>query len=294
MGLRTGAHAGITSASFLSVAGFSSGRTMPYSSAASVAATQPMPVMENTPMRFPRGRGSFSKADKVSKNASGLCVRTRPVLRQTASNTASDPASEPVCDATAAAPASLRPAFITTTGFFLLAFSAALMKRRPSITPSRYMPTVRVTQSSARYSRRSLSLMSPLLPMQATLASPKGLVSAIQRAQPDEKTPDWPMIDTPPALIGSRPTMDVAMPAEGLSVPMLLGPMIRISALRACSIIIFCSSAPALPASEYPPVLRMMLVTLFALQSSKASGTAVLGITIMAKSTGAGTSQTFA
>jgi len=72
--------------------------------------------------------------------------------------------------------------------------------------------------------------MSPLLPMQATLASPNGRVSAIQRAQPEEKTPDCPMMETPPALIGSRPTMDVARPAEGLSVPMLLGPMIRMPA----------------------------------------------------------------
>ena len=223
-GIATGAHEGITSPSFLRVAGLKRGRTMPYSSAASVAATQPMPVMENAPMRFPRGKGSVSKADNVSKKASGLCVRTRPVLRQTALNTASDPASDPVCEAMAAAPASLLPAFMTTTGFLLEALSAALMKRRPSITPSRYMPMVKVAGSSVRYSRRSLSLMSPLLPIQATLDSPNGLVSAIHRAQPDEKTPDWPMIDTPPALIGSSPTMEVAMPADGLRVPMLWVP----------------------------------------------------------------------
>ncbi|OPZ52167.1 MAG: hypothetical protein BWY90_01231 [Deltaproteobacteria bacterium ADurb.BinA014] len=92
--------------------------------------------------------------------------------------------------------------------------------------------------------------MSPLLPMQATLARPNGLVSAIQRAQPEEKTPDCPMMDTPPGLMGSRPTMEVAMPTEGLSVPMLFGPIILIPAFRAWPTMTFCSLAPSSPTSE--------------------------------------------
>jgi len=85
--------------------------------------------------------------------------------------------------------------------------------------------------------------------MQATLPRPKGLVSAIQRAQPDEKTPDWPMMDTPPGRIGSRPTIDVATPLKGLSVPMLLGPMSRMPRRLACSTMLFCSLTPASPMS---------------------------------------------
>jgi len=145
----------------------------------------------------------------VSKKASGSCVRTRLFcgrphrilrpIRQASLYVKLRRPLQPRCGRLS----SLPPVF------FLQAISAALTKRRPSTTPSRYMPMVKVAASSGQVSRSPLSLMSPLLRCRPPW-QPEGLVSAIQRAQPDEKTPDWPMIDTPPTLIGSRPTMEVA------------------------------------------------------------------------------------
>jgi len=75
-------------------------------------------------------------------------------------------------------------------------------------------------------------------------------------------------------------------------VPMLFGPMIRIEAARARDTSAACSLVPASPISAYPPVERITEGTPLAAQSARASGTAALGITIMARSTGPGTSLT--
>ena len=213
MGLRMGAQAGTTSRSRSNGCAFQCGQRHPVLVAGIRTDNAPHAAL----WRGPRGgcsaaEGSDSKAARQSKKASESWTRSMPVRRQTASNTASDPASDPVCEAIACAPASVRPDFTTTTGLLVLALAAAFVKRSPSMIPSRYMPMVVVSSSSARYSSRSDSFTSPLLPIHATLDRPKGLKSAIQRPHPEEKTPDWPMRETPPGPMGSSPTMEVASP----------------------------------------------------------------------------------
>jgi hypothetical protein len=89
-----------------------------------------------------------------------------------------------------------------------------------------------------------------MLPMQATFCEPEGFDVSDPPPPADEKTPDCPMSDTPPGRSCSSPTIEVASPARGLMVPMLLGPMSLIPALRAAAASSFCSANPDSPASE--------------------------------------------
>ena len=61
---------------------------------------------------------------------------------------------------------------------------ASSISRRPSLIPSRYMQTTWVSGSSMRYSRRSFSSTSSLLPIETTLATPSpSLVQGVEDAQ---------------------------------------------------------------------------------------------------------------
>ena len=62
-----------------------------------------------------------------------------------------------------------------------------------------------------------------LLPMQATLATPKYCEEAIQLAKPDEKTPVCPKKEQPPGLSGITVPMALPVPprvtSSSISIP---------------------------------------------------------------------------
>ena len=86
-------------------------------------------------------------------SSSILDTGTARHCRTAASQTASGMAIEPVCEPMARAPSLLRPPFQITTGFFEAASFRTLKKRRPSLTPSTYIPMTLICGSEAKYSR---------------------------------------------------------------------------------------------------------------------------------------------
>ena len=69
-----------------------------------------------------------------------------------------------MCELAALAPESVLPVFRTIIGFLGITFSAELAKILPFLTPSMYIAMTFVSGSSAKYSKRSLSVISIAFP----------------------------------------------------------------------------------------------------------------------------------
>src|SRR5258708_10729880 len=82
------------------------------------------------------------------------------------------PASAPVCEEAALAPAEVRPAFSTTTGFFLETRLAASAKARPSFRSSQCCAIKLVLGSCSKNASRSSSSLSDLLPRPTIAETP--------------------------------------------------------------------------------------------------------------------------
>ena len=106
------------------------------------------PVWASRAMPLPVGRFALSSSFITSMVSSRLFVVMAPHWRIIPSQTAWGAASEPVCDIVARAPASVWPPFQTMTGLRLQASRSVSKKRRPSFTPSTYMPMTSVSSSS--------------------------------------------------------------------------------------------------------------------------------------------------
>ena len=89
----------------------------------------------------------------TSITSSPLVAGIAPVCLIIASQVAEAVASEPVCERVARCPAEVCPPFQITTGLLGVVSRSALKKRRPSFSPSRYIPITSVSGSSRRYSR---------------------------------------------------------------------------------------------------------------------------------------------
>ena len=131
-------------------ASLSSGTRRPAFSKASVMTTEGPPVMAISPTPVPvvglAKRSSFMTSSISSKVSAGMAPACRTIASQIAVGTARDP----VCEEIARRPASLFPPFQMTTGFWGVTWRSREKKRRPSRTPSRYMPMRRVSSSMAR------------------------------------------------------------------------------------------------------------------------------------------------
>ena len=123
-----------------------------------------------------------------------------------ASKISSEPASDPVWEAAAMAPRSDRPDLITTTGTFWVVILTARMSRSPSRTPSMYIRTIFVFGSVTRYSRRSASSTSVLLPTETIAERPMFSTAALPiMAMP--KAPLWVMMATCPGMMPELPNV---------------------------------------------------------------------------------------
>jgi len=131
-----------------------------------------------------------------STDSSRLSALTAPVCRITASQIAWEEASEAVCDRVARAPASVRPPFQMTTGFFSAASRSTRKKRRPSRTPSTYMPIASVSASAAKYSRQSEASSTTALPILITLL----ILSPLVAASREKLIPCVPLCEMKPML----------------------------------------------------------------------------------------------
>ena len=82
-------------------------------------------------------------------------------------------------------------------------FSAAARSSLPRGMLSRYMPMIFVSGSRPKYSRKSTSSRSSLLPMLANFAMP--MFSSVMKFQSMRPTPPlWVMIEKPPLGGGKR------------------------------------------------------------------------------------------
>jgi len=156
-----------------------------------------------------------------------------------ASKTSSVPASEPVWDATATAPFSDRPDFITTTGFFFVASLSTLTNHSPSLTPSTYMKTIFVISCVIRYSRRSDSSIPALFPTE-TIADIPIFSTAVLPIIDAPRTPLCVIIATLPFLTSLVPNV-AFNEAIAEYIPNMFGPRIRRPCSRAYVAIFFSS-----------------------------------------------------
>ena len=131
------------------------GTLRPSLSAASVIVTLPPPAPPTIATFGPLGRDNFSRADMVQMRSSFVFTEIMPVCLHSASHISREPAIEAVCELTAREPPSVRPPFHKTSGFLGLISFAISKRARPSLAPSRYMPMISVSSSSARYRKKS-------------------------------------------------------------------------------------------------------------------------------------------
>ncbi|EKD35123.1 MAG: hypothetical protein ACD_75C02047G0003 [uncultured bacterium] len=98
----------------------------------------------------------------------------------------------------ALAPASVRPPLRKITGFFAATCLAILVRFLPSEIVSRYMEMTSTSSSLPKYSNRSFSLTSHLLPIEQTLLTFRLSLATISAAIPAANSPDWPISTTLP------------------------------------------------------------------------------------------------
>ncbi|CAM5672947.1 hypothetical protein SVIOM342S_01361 [Streptomyces violaceorubidus] len=136
-----------------------------------------------------------------------------PACRRMSSYTASSPASAPVCDPAAFAPAAVRPALSTTTGFLGTVARAASTNARPSLRSSRCIAMHSVCGSSPNQVSRSSSSRSDLLPRPT-------------------------MADTPVFVVRAKPRMAIPMPpdCEVSATPPLTSYGVQNVAHRSCQV----------------------------------------------------------
>ena len=123
-----------------------------------------------------------------------------------ASKTSSEPASEPVWEAAATAPRFERPDLMTTTGLSRVASSSTSTSLSPSPTPSTYIRMTFVRSWCMRYSRRSASSMSALLPTE-TMADMPMFSTAVLPIMASPRAPLCVMMATLPALMPPGPKL---------------------------------------------------------------------------------------
>ena len=92
-----------------------------------------------------------------------------PLWRKAAALIWSSPARDAVWEETAFFPASVRPDFSAMIGFTAVTLRATSMNLRPLVTSSMYIAITSMFSSFPRNSRMSVSLMSILLPIVATI-----------------------------------------------------------------------------------------------------------------------------
>ncbi len=172
-------------------------RDSPLSVTASDSSTPlpPAPVMITT--LSPLGAGSTGNARAYSSISFSPGARMTPACFRMSSYTASSPARAPVCEPAAFAPAAVRPAFSTTTGFFGTVARAASTKARPSLRSSRCMAMHSVCGSSPNQISRSSSSRSDLLP-RPTIADTPVLVVRAKPRMAIPMPPDCDVRATPP------------------------------------------------------------------------------------------------
>ena len=112
---------------------------------ASAAATDWPPVRAMMPMRSPVEGAMYRRPFSTSTISSRLLTLIAPACRTRDSQTVFSVAREAVCEETARAPSAVCPPFQMTTGLRLHTSLRTSKKRRPSLTPSTYMPTILVS-----------------------------------------------------------------------------------------------------------------------------------------------------
>ena len=160
---------------------------------------------------------------------------------------------------------------------------AASMRRSPRGMLSRYMPMTFVSGSRPKYSRKSTSSRSSLLPMLANLAMPT--FSSVIRFQSISPTPPLcEMIDSPPLGGLKDGTKGRHNPFAVLATVTPFGPTNRMPYCRA-----FCNTNsesffPSSPDSLNPPDGMAMRFTPARPQESMTSGISLAGIIIKTRS----------
>ena len=171
-----------------------------------------------------------------------------PAAARAKSTTASSPTREPVWDMAALAPARLRPVFRAMIGFVRATRAAVARNNRPLLMPSRCKTMMRVSGSSARYSRTSTTSRV------AGIAHVDGLAQS-----PGEGR--GPHLEGPGLGHhgeGSRRRVPGNVDkgggkaGKGVATPMVLGPSTLTPYSRARRTSSACSSAPRASASAKP------------------------------------------
>ena len=134
-----------------------------------------------------------------------------PAWRNSALTTTSEVAVAAVCDAAAREPALDRPDFTATIGLSWLTRRAIRANLRGFPNDSRYMRITSVSSSCSQYWRRSLPLMSALLPTDTNDEMPSSS-SVLQSMSAMPSPPDWDWNATRPGM--GRPGMNVAFEAR--------------------------------------------------------------------------------
>ncbi len=121
-----------------------------YFSAASVAKTPKPPPLVTIREFDPLGKRVLEMNFDHDKACCIVSALIMPCWRAMASKTRSSPDNEPVWDLAAWAPFFDLPDLMTITGFLSPVCCAVLMKRSPSVIPSRYIRMALVDGSSLR------------------------------------------------------------------------------------------------------------------------------------------------
>src|SRR5271157_608801 len=142
--------------------------------------------------------------------------------------------------------------------------------------------------SSARYSRKSLSSTSALLPREMNAENPISL-STLQSLTPVMMAPDWLIMAMLPSFGVSGAKVELCL---RLMMPRQFGPSTRMPAALHRSMNWASSFEPSAPTSLNPAVMTTMALTHLVTQPSIASKIALAGMQMTARSTSSGISVT--
>ena len=145
-----------SSDSLRAVSSDSSASVAPPSTRRSLARAPWPPPSVRIAMPLPSGQGGwFPSVSATCSSSSVRVTSTTPACRSPAARRSYGPATEPVCESAAAEPASVRPLFTTTIGFFRTTRDAVSSQARARGRASRYAMMARVGACSSSQARAS-------------------------------------------------------------------------------------------------------------------------------------------
>ncbi len=256
--------------------------TSPDSSIASAAITPGPPELVTIaiPPVMPR---ILDRVSEKSNKSLIVFTSTTPDCWNAVLNASELPARLPVWLEAAFAPASVRPLFITTTGFVFVTALTMSINLVPALMSSRYIAITSVSVSLYRYSMKSHSSRTALLPMDTILLNPT-FAAFDQSITANAKAPDWlknailPFVGTDLPKVAFKPTCVFNSPTQ-------FGPTRFKSYLSLIRISSDSSTAPSRPASLKPAEITTTFEIPFSPHCSITSGTLTAGTATTARST---------